>query len=111
MKTRKYYYILGIFLIFIPFICSAAKNKTQTIQCYIRSYGNEPFTYPGIVTENNEIYLVVASDKIQKQLLEMQGIKIEVTGYIIEENKELYEGLDNGSFKVQKWKKLKNKLY
>ena len=54
---------------------------------YVKIYGNEPFTYPGIETENKVIYKVVADDKVLSELYYQQGQLLIFTGTINEDEK------------------------
>ena len=83
---------------------SYSKPKLHTIKGTIHSYGAAPLNYPGITTTKGKEYLVVASDKTKKELLEHQAMLIEFTGYIIDdEDEKPLMSLKDGAFKIESW--------
>ncbi len=80
-------------------------NKTVTINGYIHSYGNEPFAYPGIVTDNKKEYAIECSDEIKSELLNNQGVLIEMKGIIYKKGNYTYK-LKDGVIEITEWKKI-----
>ncbi len=111
---KKKTIIKGIFIFIImscTFIslCSFRKNNMQTVEGYIFIYGNEPFTFIGIKTDNNKEYSISASDDIKKEIRTSQGKKIQIIGIIIKPDPEKIEleGLKDGKIEVSSWKIIK----
>ena len=46
----------------------------------VKCYGNEPFVYLGITTEDESFYKIVASEQIIKELFDKQGEKLKLYG-------------------------------
>ena len=103
-NMRKIIIILSILITGIIF-CSYSKNNNITVDGFINVYGNEPFTYIGIKTENNKEYALNASDDVLKELRASQGKKIEIIGLLIPKDKDSYEMnmLKDGRIEVTEW--------
>lgn len=60
----------------------------------VKCYGNEPFTYLGITTEDDAFYKIVASEQIIEELFSKQGEKLKLYGIQLQnsyENTLLFE--------------------
>lgn len=108
---KKLNYILIIFLIMICglLFCSYSKNNNKTVRGFIHVYGNDPFTYIGIETEDNKKYTISAEDEIISELRKTQGSKIEITGIINSKKTDKSEPgtLEDGKIQVTEWKYVK----
>lgn len=99
--------VIIIFLLLSGMLfCSFSKNTTKTVKGFVHVYGNEPFTYLGIETEDNKRYAISASEEEISKLWKTQGNKIEITGIIIspEENIKAPDMLKDGKIEVSEWK-------
>ena len=74
------------------------KNSTIVVTGYIVSKGNMPFPQAAIQTTDGQEYLIICNEKTNKKLLNTQGKKVKLTGYIQEAT---------GFFVLKKWKKVK----
>lgn len=98
---------LSLLILIATLGCSAlfgySKNKTTTIKGYVKTYGNEPFTYLGIETSDGKLYGLKADEDLLLELTEMKGFEIELEGIIIKKNKENLnpKQLKDGVFEVQ----------
>ncbi len=105
--------IFLILLICIATSCFAyskpakAKAKTDSVTGYINVYGNEPFTFIGIVTDDDKQYTITADDSILKELRKTQGKKIEIKGTIEKSEKPGFNELKNGRIILLEWKYVK----
>ena len=103
--------LLLILLICIAGTCFAyskpAKAKTDSITGYINVYGNEPFTFIGIVTDDDKEYSISADDSILKELQKTHGKKIEIIGTIEKTEKSGFNQLKNGRIILLEWKYVK----
>ena len=103
--------IILILLISIAASCFAyskpAKAKTDSVTGYINVYGNEPFTFIGIVTDDGKEYTISADDSILKELQKTQGKKIEIKGTIEKSEKAGFNQLKNGRIILLEWKYVK----
>ncbi len=102
-----------LFLILSTLICclifsSFSKNNNRTVRGYVHVYGNEPFTYIGIETEDEKKYAISAEENVLKELRESQGNLIEISGMLIpkKEEREL-NMLKDGRIEVTEWKYVK----
>lgn len=78
---KKLLLILGaIFL-----LCSFSSSKIKTVKGYIKAYGNEPFVYPAIKTEDNKFYNIKEGKFSNEELLSYQAHLLEITGYVSKE--------------------------
>jgi len=103
--------IILILLISIAASCFAyskpAKAKIDSVTGYINVYGNEPFTFIGIVTDDGKEYTISADDSILKELQKTQGKKIEIKGTIEKSEKPGFNQLKNGRIILLEWKYVK----
>ena len=91
--------LLLISFFLIPcFSYSSKKNIKDSdmivLEGSVKCYGNEPFVYLGITTEDEAFYKIVASEQIIKELFGKQGEKIKLCGIQIQnsdENQLLFE--------------------
>lgn len=105
-KIIKVFLLLSGVFFSIFSLCSFQKNSIITVKGIIRVYGNEPFTFIGIKTENNKEYTVLAAADVEKELRGTQGKKIEITGILTRPQKDKMEleMLKNGKIELTEWK-------
>jgi hypothetical protein len=102
--------ILSLLIICSALFCAtaASKNKIKTVEGCITSYGSMPFNFPGLVTDTDEKYGIVADSEVKKELLENQGKKIRIKGYLHnDEDKKYIESLEDGFIEVENWEIIK----
>lgn len=102
--------VIIIFLLLSGMLfCSFSKNTTKTVKGFINVYGNEPFTYIGIETEDDKKYAISASEEEISKLWKTQGSLIEIEGYIIKPESEGRQPgmLKDGKIEVLEWKFVK----
>ena len=102
--------VIIIFLLLSGMLfCSFSKNTTKTVKGFINVYGNEPFTYIGIETEDDKKYAISASEEEISELWKTQGNLIEIEGYIIKPESEGRQPgmLKDGKIEVVEWKFVK----
>ena len=89
---------------------SMSKNNNYfSEEGVISSFGNEPFSFPGFVTENGKKYSIKADEKILKELIKNHGKVILLKG-ILQENEEnmlSFNKLKDGTVIVKSYKILK----
>ena len=106
------------YLIFFLMLCSMglcfayskpnkAASNSNTVTGYIKVYGNEPFTFIGLETENDKQYTLKASDQVLEELRKAQGKKIEINGTIEKSEKASMNELKDGNLIVLEWKVVK----
>lgn len=106
-------HILMILLITGMGICFAyskpdkAKESLETVTGYIRTYGNEPFTFIGLVTQDGKEYTIKADEKSLKQLNNIFKEKIQIKGKITKSDVAGFNELKDGNLIVIEWKKIK----
>lgn len=109
MKRRNTVLIILSVLLCSLIFCSYSKNKISKVKGLIHVYGNEPFTYIGIETQDNKEYAISADEKITADLWKTQGSLIEIEGYIVKPDTEGRAPgmLKNGKIEVLDWKYVK----
>ncbi|SFI52940.1 hypothetical protein SAMN04487775_102215 [Treponema bryantii] len=106
------------YLIFFLILCSMslcfayskpkkAAGNTDAVTGYIKVYGNEPFTFIGLVTEDEKEYSLKASDEVLAELRKVQGKKIEIKGTIEKSEQLSMNELKDGNLIVLEWKVVK----
>ena len=97
-----------IIILFLIILCSFSKNKLRTIQGYIHVYGNDPFTFIGLKTEDNKEYAIAADDEIISELWKTQGNKVELKGFIVPAKEDFKEPgmLKDGKIELAEWRVL-----
>ena len=110
--------LLAIILIFTTVFCFAYSKPKQddsiTVQGMIHVYGNEPFTFIGIVCDSGEEFSLKADKKVLSELQNTQGKKIQIKGLPEKTEKKESDGpvlkpntLKNGNLNVIEWKFVK----
>lgn len=101
--------IIPLFMIlsFMMIFCSFSKSKEVSIQGFVKSFGNVPFNYPVIETDDGKQYSVKADDDVKNEIFKTAGEKIEVTGVIIvpkKDNEIGFQSAKDGYIEVVEWK-------
>lgn len=105
--NKKLFVILNVIFISL-LLCSFSKNRTKSIQGYIHVYGNDPFTFIGLKTEDNKEYAIAADDEIISELWKTQGHKVELKGFIVLAKEDFKEPgmLKDGKIELAEWRVL-----
>lgn len=101
----------GILIIFCAIVSifslfsMSKKNKNIEVNGYIKIYGNDPFTYIGIKTLNDEIYMISTTKEISQDLSLNQGKLIGITGELSVEkgNNNFPLGAKDGTIILESW--------
>lgn len=99
--------LLFMILFFITIFCSFSKSKEVSIQGFAKSFGNVPFNYPVIETDDGKQYSVKADDDVNHEIFKTTGEKIEVIGIIIipkKDDKIGFQCAKDGYIEVVEWK-------
>jgi hypothetical protein len=98
----------------ISLFCSFSPSKSD-IDGYPTVYGNEPFTFLGIMTvpkkEGDPVryYRIICSEEEEKALRELQGTVVHIRGKIVTGEKAIKEYgpevLDDGVIVLSSWNK------
>ena len=109
MKNAKSTILIIPVLILCFFLSSFSKNHIKKVEGYVRVYGNEPFTYIGIKTSDKKEYAISADEERIAELWQSQGNLIEITGYIVQKEKDQppVGFLKDGKIEVTEWKYVK----
>ena len=109
MKKYKSITFLIPLLLLCILLTSFSKNKIKTVKGYVHVYGNEPFTFIGLQTNDDKEYAISADEEIKTELWKSQGNLIEITGYIVqkEEDQPPLGMLKDGKIEVTEWKFVK----
>ncbi len=105
-------FIIVLLIVFASiFGFSYSKPKTDdsiTVKGMIHVYGNEPFTFIGLVCETGEEYSIKADKEVLIELRNTQGDIIEIKG-VKDKNvtgRDAINQMKNGTILVQEWKKV-----
>ena len=111
--------LLSLLLIFTAIFCfSYSKPKhddSVTVKGMIRVYGNEPFTFIGIICDSGEQYSLKGDKEVLKELRNTQGKKVQIKGLPEKTEKSEMQNqekavllvpntLKNGNLNVIEWK-------
>lgn len=109
--------LLALLLITTSAILSAyskpIQNTEMTLTGLVKVYGNEPFTFLGLKTDDGREFKIQADQNTLSELQNNQGYKIEITG-IVEKPAKIksqnqaisLDSLKDGKIIVAKWKSL-----
>ncbi len=106
--------IFAIFAALVCMLCSGfASGKAESCPDhavgYIKWYGSAPFTYPGFVTKEGEVYTIAVEDgssiKIE-DISSLQGHLIRIEGRIDKLQIGGFQVLKDGVFIVSDYKKI-----
>ena len=77
---------------------------SDSVEGYIKVYGNEPHTYLGIETQDGKVFILKSEDEILSELQNQQGYLLELRGKIEETKKTLV--IKHDYFEVIEWSKV-----
>lgn len=107
MKKKIKKLVIIFSLVFIIFsLCSFQKNNIITVKGIISVYGNEPFTFIGLRTKDKKEFTIYADENVEKELRQVQGQNIEITGLYIKSDPDKVElnMLKDGKIELTEWK-------
>lgn len=91
-------FILSLFLSF-------SRSKEISVKGFIRSFGNKPFNYAVIETEQGNQYSIKTDNSTKEELFKTLGSKIEITGILIsQDNENCVNFSEDGYIELIKWK-------
>ena len=101
---KKLFPILLIFLILL--FSSFSRNNIKTVKGYVHVYGNDPFAYLGIITDDEKEYAIITEEEEISKLWKTQGSKVELKGIITKPKKNILEPdmLKDGKIEVAEWR-------
>ena len=82
-------------------------NSSDFVTGRIKVYGNEPFTFLGIVTEDGLKYTLKAEKKVLDKIQNAQGHLVEIKGKIEIEKDNSGNQIKNSYLIVEDWKIVK----
>ena len=96
-----FFLLLSIFL-----LSSFSRNNIKTVRGYVQVYGNDPFAYLGIITNDEKEYAIIAGEEEISKLWKTQGSKVELKGIITKPKKNILEPdmLKDGKIEVAEWR-------
>lgn len=87
-------------------------DSSDVVSGYINWYGNEPFAYPGLVTEDGRVFTITVAEGEKftlNDITALQGNLIELKGKIDNSQPVGFEVLKDGIFVVKKYKVVNKK--
>ena len=101
---KKFFSIFLILSIFL--LTSFSRNNIKTVQGYVHVYGNDPFAYLGIITDDEKEYAIIAGEEEILKLWKTQGNRVELKGIITKPKKDYIEPemLKDGKIEISEWK-------
>lgn len=96
-----FFLLLSIFL-----LSSFSRNNIKTVQGYVHVYGNDPFAYLGIITDDEKEFAIIAEEEEISKLWKTQGSRVELKGIITKSKKNILEPdmLKDGKIEVAEWR-------
>jgi len=101
--------IIFIYILITTFLCFAFSRPTKNTQelnvitGIIKVYGNDPFIFIGIETDEKKQYTIQAEDNVLKKLKNAQGEKINIKGIIENSEEKSFHKLKDGYLIVYDW--------
>lgn len=96
-----FFLLLSIFL-----LSSFSRNNIKTVRGYVHVYGNDPFAYLGIITDDEKEFAIIAEEEEISKLWKTQGSRVELKGIITKPKKDYIEPemLKDGKIEISEWK-------
>lgn len=109
MKTKNFYCNkLFLVILVVQIICGfslfSMSKDPDSVEGFIKVYGNEPHTYLGIETQDGKIFILKAEDEILTELQKQQGYLLKLDGKIIENKSNVL--FYKNQFEVVEWSKI-----
>lgn len=109
MKTKNFYCNkLFLVILVVQIICGfslfSMSKAPDSVEGFIKVYGNEPHTYLGIETQDGKIFILKAEDEILTELQKQQGYLLKLDGKIIENKSNVL--FYKNQFEVVEWSKI-----
>lgn len=109
MKTKNFYCNkLFLVILVVQIICGfslfSMSKAPDSVEGFIKVYGNEPHTYLGIETQDGKIFILKAEDEILTELQKQQGYLLKLDGKIIENKSNVL--FNKNQFEVVEWSKI-----
>ena len=101
---NKFILILLVVQIICGFSLFSMSKVPDSVEGFIKVYGNEPHTYLGIETQDGKIFILKAEDEILTELQNQQGYLLKLDGKIIENESKFLFSKDQ--FEVVEWGKV-----
>ena len=104
-QTKFTLTLLSLMMIWTSGFAKGKEDKSITVSGYVHSYGNVPFNYPCLETQDGKLYALISEQFEKEVFFNTQGKKIEVTGQIKNERQKKAElfSAKNGMFNVDEW--------
>ncbi len=99
--------LIPVFLLLSVFLFSSfSRNNIKTVRGYVQVYGNDPFAYLGIITDDEKEYAIIAEEEEISKLWKTQGSRVELKGIITKPKKNILEPdmLKDGKIEVAEWR-------
>lgn len=101
---NKFILILLVVQIICGFSLFSMSKTPDSVEGFIKVYGNEPHTYLGIETQDGKIFILKAEDEILTELQNQQGYLLKLAGKIIETKSKVL--FNKNQFEVVEWSKV-----
>ena len=99
--------LIPVFLLLSVFLFSSfSRNNIKTVKGYVHVYGNDPFAYLGIITDDEKEYAIITEEEEISKLWKTQGSRVELKGIITKPKKDYIEPemLKDGKIEISEWK-------
>ena len=101
---NKFILILLVVQIICGFSLFSMSKTPDSVEGFIKVYGNEPHTYLGIETQDGKIFILKAEEEILAELQNQQGYLLKLDGKIIEAKSKSF--FNKNQFEVVEWSKI-----
>ena len=101
---NKLFLVILVVQIICGFSLFSMSKAPDSVEGFIKVYGNEPHTYLGIETQDGKIFILKAEDEILTELQKQQGYLLKLDGKIIENKSNVL--FYKNQFEVVEWSKI-----
>ena len=109
MKTKNFFCNkLLLVILVVQIICGfslfSMSKAPDSVEGFIKVYGNEPHTYLGIETQDGKVFVLKADKDVLSELQKQQGYLLKLDGKIIENKSNVL--FNKNQFEVVEWSKV-----
>ena len=99
---------LFLVILMVQIICGfslfSMSKAPDSVEGYIKVYGNEPHTYLGIETQDGKVFVLKAEKELLDELQNQQGYLLKLDGKFIENKSNVL--FSKNQFEVVEWSKV-----
>ena len=101
---NKLFLVILVVQIICGFSVFSMGKVSDSVEGYIKVYGNEPHTYLGIETQDGKVFVLKAEKELLDELQNQQGYLLKLDGKFIENKSNVL--FSKNQFEVVEWGKV-----